>query len=212
MAVLIISHEIWTTPIITSWNFRKNILDLMKSLENLHCSYYREVKFSQKIMQFCWCDLKIWPTPIIRSWNFCKNKAVLMMSLEKLNWPYYKEMKFSQKYPRFNEVTWKFELPLLTGGKSSTKIWQFCWCDLKIWPAPIITRENICKNKAILMTSLKNLNCPCYHELKFLQKYTRFIEHFNCPHYHFFKYKVVLMTSLENLAFPYYHKVKFSLK
>ena len=184
----------------------------MKSLENLHCSYYREVKFSQKIMQFCWCDLKIWPTPIIRSWNFCKNKAVLMKSLEKLNWPYYKEMKLSEKYPRFNEVTWKFELPLLTGGKSSPKISQFCWCDLKIWPAPIITRGNICENKAVLMTSLENLNCPYYRELKFLQKYTRFIEHLNCPHYHFFKCKVVLMTSLENLAFPYHHKVNFSLK
>ena len=24
----------------TSWNFRKNILDLMQSLENLNCRYY----------------------------------------------------------------------------------------------------------------------------------------------------------------------------
>ena len=103
-------------------------------------------------------------------------------------------MKCSQKSPRSNEVTWKFALPLLSRaeffcknkaafellllslGKTFAKIRQFCWCDLKIWPTPIITGWNFLKNKAVLILSLENLNCPYYHKVKFLQKYPRFNE------------------------------------
>ena len=103
-----------------------------------------------KIKQFWWSDWKIWTAPIIKSWNFYKNKAILLKWLENLNCPYYHELKCSQKYPRFNEVTWIFELPLLSRGK------------------------DFFKNKAILLMWLENLNCPYYHELKFSQKYGRF--------------------------------------
>ena len=89
---------------------------------------------------------------------------------------YYNELKILQKYPRFIEVTWKFELLLLLLDKTFAKIRQFCWCDLKIWPTPIITGWNFLKNKAVLILSLENLNCPYYHKVKFLQKYPRFNE------------------------------------
>ena len=68
------------------------------------------------------------------------------MSVEKLNWPYYKEVKFSEMYPKFNEVTWKFELRLLSRGKI------------------------FAKNKAVLLKWLEHLTCLYYYERKFLQK------------------------------------------
>ena len=77
-------------------NFRKNILDLMKSLENLHCFYYPQVKFSQKIRKF-WCHSNNWTDPIIKRWNFHKNILDLMKSLENLNCRYYQEINFLQK-------------------------------------------------------------------------------------------------------------------
>ena len=133
----------WTGAIIKRWIFHKNILDLMKSPENLNCYYYQEVKFLQKVMQFYWCHLKIWPAPIITRRNFCKNKAVLMMPLENLNYPYYHEMKFLQKYPRFNKVIWTFQLPALSWGIIFSNMKQFSWCLLIIWPSPIITKWNL---------------------------------------------------------------------
>ena len=93
-----------------------------------------------------------------------------------MTFPYYHELKFSQKYPRFNKVAWKFQLPLLLRGKVFAKIWPFCWYDLKIRPAPIITSWNFLKNKTVLMVSLEKLNLPYYKEVKFLQKYRRFNE------------------------------------
>ena len=36
-------------------------------------------------------------------------------------------------------MIWNFELPLLLQGKVFPKIKQFCWYDLEIWTAPIIT-------------------------------------------------------------------------
>ena len=103
-----------------------------------------------------------------------KNKAVLMVSLEKLNWRYYKEVKFSQKYPRFNEVTWKFELLLLSGGKIFAKGNAVLLMSLENLTCSYITRRNFCKNKAVLMMPLENLNYPYYHEMKLLQKYPGF--------------------------------------
>ena len=41
---------------------------------------------------------------------------------------------------------------------------------------PILTGSNFLKNKAVLMISPENLNCPYYHELKFLQKFPIFDE------------------------------------
>ena len=89
--------KIWTVPIITSSNVRKNKAILLKWLKNLNCRYYHELKFSEKygrfyevtwkfalpqlsrgktfpkIKQFCWRDLKAWHALIITVWNFCKN-------------------------------------------------------------------------------------------------------------------------------------------
>ena len=69
-----------------------------------------------------------------------------MMSLEKLNWLYYEEVKFFQKYPKFNEVIWKYEFPLLSRGKI------------------------FAKSKAVLLMWLENLTCSYYHKRKLSQK------------------------------------------
>ena len=117
-----------------------------------------------------WCRLKTWPLPIITSRNFVKirvfwryhwkawtgpiitmrrvheNKAIQVHSFtwKFVQFPYYHELK----------VTWIFGLSLISRGKIFSKIRQFCWCDLKIWPAPIIASSNFRKNKAVLMVSL----------------------------------------------------------
>ena len=87
------------------------------------------------------------------------------MWLENLNCPYYHELELSQKYGRFYEVTWifqllllsrgknfsqklssfidvtlKFELPLLSRAAIISKIWQILWSHLNIRTASIITR------------------------------------------------------------------------
>ena len=48
------------------------------SLESLNCSYYHEVKCSQKKRQLLYIYLNIWPAPIIMSWDFRKKEAVLL--------------------------------------------------------------------------------------------------------------------------------------
>ena len=90
--------------------------------------------------------MKIWYSTVHNTIMPCKNKAFLMIPLENLNSPCNHDLKFLQKYPRFNEVTWKFELPLLPRAEIFAKISHFCWTDL--------------------------LNCP--YELKFLQKWSSF--------------------------------------
>ena len=74
-----------------------------------------------------------------------------------MNCLYYNDLKLLQKYPRFNTATWKFELSLLWGGKifAKSKRGQFCWCDLKIWPAP----KTFPKKKAVLLMWFENLGC-----------------------------------------------------
>ena len=76
--------------------------------------------------------------------------------------------KLWQKYGTFYEVTWKFGLALLSRTEVFTKIKQLCWSVLKIWTSPIITSWNFRKNKAVLLKCFGNLDCPYYHELKFL--------------------------------------------
>ena len=53
---------------------------------------------------------------------------------------------------------------------------QFCWSDLKIRTAPIITNWNFHKNKAVLLMWFENLAWPYYHELKFSQKWSSFVD------------------------------------
>ena len=129
-----------------------------------------------KIKQFCWCNLKIWTAPIVTSSNVSKHNVVLLKWLENLNCLYYQKLKLSQKQSNFVEVIWKFELLLWSQTEIFAKTRQFYWSDSKIWTATIITGWNFLKNKAVLMISPENLNFPCYHELKFLQKYPIFNE------------------------------------
>ena len=100
-----------------------------------------------------WCHLKTRPVPIITSRtgpiitmrSVHENKAIHIHSLENLSCPCNHHLKFSQKYPRFNEVIWKFELPLLSCSKRFPKIKQFCWYDLENCPPLIIMNWNFWK-------------------------------------------------------------------
>ena len=64
------------------------------------------------------------------------------MSLEFLNWPYYQDLNFLQKWGSFDDVTQKFDLPLLSEAEILHKIQQFCFFYLKFWTAPTITGKN----------------------------------------------------------------------
>ena len=92
IGVLVITHEVLSAPIITSWNFCKNILDFTKSIKNLKFSHYCG-NFCRK-RQFYWCDLKIWFVPIIPNYYPTFSKWSSFDAFEKLNCPYYKEVKF----------------------------------------------------------------------------------------------------------------------
>ena len=136
---------------------------LMDITWNLTCPYYPEGKFSHSQ----------------------KKKTVLLMRLENLS-SCYCEVKLWQKWDSFVEVTWKFELPLLSRAEIFAKTRQFCWTDSKIWTASIMTGFKFLKNKRVFMISPENLNCSYYYELKFLQKYPIFNEAiwtFELPHY-----------------------------
>ena len=78
--------------IITSWNFHKNTLDLMKWLEYCKLPLLSQVEIFAKIRQFWWYHLKIWTVPVITSWIFCKSIPDLMNSFEHLNCPHYHEV------------------------------------------------------------------------------------------------------------------------
>ena len=98
-----------TFPYITSWNFCKNVIHLMKSLENLNCHFYQEVNFLQKVRHFCWCNLKIRPAPFITSKNFRKNKAVFLKRFE------LHQLSRAGIFSKMRQFWWyllKFDLPL----------------------------------------------------------------------------------------------------
>ena len=90
--------KIRTTSIMTGFNFLKNKGVFMISPDNLKCSYYYELKFSQKYPIF---DEAIWTfeCPIIIRYNSIKCKAVLMISLllTPSTFSYYHKVKFSLK-------------------------------------------------------------------------------------------------------------------
>ena len=80
-----------------------------------------------------------------------------MISFENSHWPYYQKVNFSQKQSSFvdvtwnyhklkflkkggfDDITWKFRLPLSSRGKLPTKIRPFQYIHSDIWPPPIIT-------------------------------------------------------------------------
>ena len=123
MVVLMVSHQIWYSPIITRETFAKikHFVDVSWKFE-LHLLSRAEI--FAKTREFCWSDSKIWTAPIITGWNFLKNKGVLI-SPENLNCSYYHELKFLQKYLIFNEVIWIFELPQLSWGIILSNMRQF---------------------------------------------------------------------------------------
>ena len=132
--------KIWTVPNITMRSVHENKTILIHSLENLRRPCNHDLKFSQKysrfnkviwkfeppllsragtfakMRQFCWtasiitscyfcskrqfwrCHLKFWTGPIFTSWHFCKTKAV------------------------FDDVTYNFEMPLLSRAEFFAKI------------------------------------------------------------------------------------------
>ena len=103
----------------------------MKSFKNLNYPYYHALKFSQK----------------------------LVISAE-LNWrtaPAIQAEIFAQKDSSDN-VTWIFELALLSRPEIFAKMRQFRWCHSKVWPAPIITSWNFSQNTAVLFILLEILN------------------------------------------------------
>ena len=97
-----------------------------------------------------------------------------MMSLEKLTSPDYHI--FFEKVRLFYDITWKFELALISRWEVSTKTRQFLYIHLKIQRAPVIMIQSFRKNILDLMKSLENLNYPYYHELTFSQKWDSFAE------------------------------------
>ena len=114
--------------------------------------------------------------PIITTWNVHERKTIFIQSLESFNCPYYHELKFSKKYGWFYEITWKFALPLTSRGQIFTKIKQFCWSELKIWTAPIITSWSFLKNMAEFIKLLESSRFPYHHEVKFSQQQSSFVE------------------------------------
>ena len=77
-----------------------------------NCPCYYELKFFLK-KQFWWCYLNFWTGPIIKSW------------------------KFFAKIGSFDDVTQKFDLPLLSQAEIFHKI---NWTENKLWTGLIITR------------------------------------------------------------------------
>ena len=120
-----------------------------------------------KSKTFLWYHLKIWIGPNITMRSAHENKTIFIHSLENSRCPCNHDLKFSQKYPRFNEVTWKFELPLLSRADIFAKMRQFCWTDLmncSYYPGLIFLLK-----KTVLMMSLEILKWRYCHVLTFLQ-------------------------------------------
>ena len=63
-----------------------------------------------KIRLSWWCHFKIWTCSVIARWSVHENKGPFYAFTLKYDLPLYWELKFFKKCPRFNEVTWKFEL------------------------------------------------------------------------------------------------------
>ena len=137
--------------------FSQNTQDLMKWFENLNyifakinhfcwtglknCPCYYELKFLLK-KQFWWCHLKFWTGAIIKNWNFAKIGSL-------------------------DDVTQKFDLPLLSQAEIFHKIKPFWWFHLKVWPGLIIMRQPSPQNKAVLLMWFEILNYPYYYKVKF---------------------------------------------
>ena len=121
-----------------------------------------------------------------------------------------------QKNGRIYEFTWKFALPQLSRGKTCPKIKLFCWCDFKIWSAPMITIDILQKNQEVLIVPFGNLNYPYCHKVKVHENRTISIQSLKdssfsyITSWNFRKNKAVLLRYFENLNCHCYHELKFS--
>ena len=87
---------------------------------------------------------------------------------------------------------------------------QFCWSDLKIWTASIITSWNFLKNKAVLMISHEVWPTAIITRWNFCKNkgiLFMWLENLACPYY-----CEVLLKWFEKLNYPYYQALKFSRK
>ena len=139
----------------------------------MNCPYYHKLIFLQKYPR--WSPLKISTTRISTNKNFRKNIAV------------------------FVDLTWRFNLFLLSPSETFSKKRLLWWCNLKIWTAPIIIMSwSFLNNMTDFMKSLQKLALPLlsraetfakirqilwshlkictalYHELKLSQKWGNF--------------------------------------
>ena len=165
----------------------------------MNCPYTtRENIFKNKMVLLMWLENLI--TPVIRSWNVRKNKNKAV-----------------------TKVIVKVELPL-----PNLENLAVLMISHDIWHGPIITRDNFCKNKAVLFKWFENLVCNDYEDLKFWRKKVVLLERLdnimmgwsflknkaifmsrwnvNCSYY--YKHKRLQKYLLfEHLNFPHYHDV-----
>ena len=162
------------------WKIQLSLLSRAKFLQK--CPRFNEViwKFVlllswadifTKIRLFWWCHFKIWTYPVIARWSVHKNKGPFYAFTLKYHLPPYCELKFLKKCPRFNGVPWKFELLLFFQEVTfSQKRRHFCWCNLKIRPAPIIRSKDSWNNKAVFLKQFELLSITSqfwWYHLKF---------------------------------------------
>ena len=128
----------------------------------MNCFYYHELNFL-KNMAVLIISHKIWTAPTITSWTFRKkyprfNEVTLKFALLLLS-----RGKIFAKNKSFANVTWKLDQPLLSQVWIFDKIRQFWWCQSKNWIGPIIKRWNLQRyilDRAVLMMSYENLTVP----------------------------------------------------
>ena len=153
----------------------------MTSLENLTPSnyhesnwlYYHDEKCPRKQGISNRFTLFTLSCPCNHELKFLHNYPRFNEIIENLNYFCYDELKCLRRYSSFDDVTWKFVLPLLLRGKVFTKNKAVLLLWLQISHAPIILLHhelNFGKNMTNFMKWLENLDCSHYHELKFSQK------------------------------------------
>ena len=122
-----------------------------------------------------------------------------------------------QKNGRIYEFTWKFALPQLSRGKTCPKIKLPCWCDFKIWSAPMITSWHFAKNSGSFDCAIWKFELLLLSQGKSVHENRAIsiqsLKDSSFPHitsWTFRKNKVVLLRYFEILNCHYYHELKFS--
>ena len=103
------------------------------------------------------------------SWNFCSKN-----SFDDVTWNFelalLSRTEIFAKIGSLDDVTQKFDLPLLSQAEIFHKIKPFWWFHLKVWPGLIIMRQPFPQNKAVLLMWFEILNYPYYYKVKFSLK------------------------------------------